>query len=171
MADRIKTEASMNVEDALFPKSVPRGSSTVRVPVEARILIVCDDDSNTEGLETVFREAGFVSERAKSITAGCEAAKSGRFPVVVSVPLLHDGSWGRLIDIANHYDLGFEVVLLARTFDLNQWAEALKDGAFDFLDVLYELTKAAEVATGAFRAPLLKRCRPRQEAACSKRVA
>jgi len=63
------------------------------------------------------------------------------------------------------------VVLLARDFDLHQWAEALKDGAFDVLDVLYELPKAAEVATGAFRAALLKRCQPRQEAACSKRVA
>ena len=105
------------------------------------------------------------------MTAGCEAAKSGRFQLVLSPPLLSDGSWRRLIEVADHYDLSFEVVLLARNFDLNQWAEALKDGAFDVLDVIYELPKAADVATGVFRAALLKRSQPRKEAACSGRVA
>ena len=84
---------------------------TLKVPDGARILIVCDDDSDTERLKTILREAGFVSEWAKSMTAGCEAAKSGRFQVIVSTPLLSDGSWRRLTDIANHNDLGFEVVL------------------------------------------------------------
>ncbi len=50
----------------------------LKVPDGARILIVCDDDSDTERLKTILREAGFVSEWAKSMTAGCEAAKSGR---------------------------------------------------------------------------------------------
>ena len=122
----------------------------------SRVLIVCDDDSNTETLQTVFREAGFLSECAKSITAGCEAAKSGRFEVIVSVPVLSDGSWRRLIDVADHYDLSFEVVLLARTFDLNQWAEALEEGAFDVLDALQELPRAAEVASRALGAGHLK---------------
>ncbi len=138
---------------------------------DTRILIVCDDDPITERLKTIFREAGFSWKTAKSMTAGCEAAKSGRFQLVLSPPLLSDGSWRRLIEVADHYDLSFEVVLLARNFDLNQWAEALKDGAFDVLDVIYELPKAAEVATGAFRAARLKRSPPRKEAACSGRVA
>jgi DNA-binding NtrC family response regulator len=128
----------------------------VRVPDEARILIVCDDDSITERLKDVLREGGFASECAKSITAGCAAAKSGRFQVVVSTPLLRDGSWRRLTDIANHYDLGFEVVLVASTFDLNQWAEGLEDGAFDVLDALHELPRAADVAKRALWAAYLK---------------
>jgi len=56
--------------------------------------------------------------------------------VVVSTLLLRDGSWTRLTDIANHYDLGFEVVLWARNFDFAEWGEAMKDGAFDVLDAL-----------------------------------
>jgi len=52
----------------------------------------------------------------------------------VSTPLLRDGSWRRLTDIANHYDLGFEVVLWARTFDLAEWGEALRKERFDVLD-------------------------------------
>ena len=106
-------------------KSKTRSGSTLKVPDGARILIVCDDDSETERLKTILQKAGIASECTRSITAGCEAAKSGRFQVVVSTPLLRDGSWRRLTDIANHYDLGFEVVLWARNFDLAEWVEAL----------------------------------------------
>lgn len=93
----------------------------LKVPDGARILIVCDNNSDTDRLRTIVQEAGFVSECAKSITAGCNAAKSGRFQVVISAPLLRDGSWRRLADIADQYDLGFEVVLWARNFDFAEW--------------------------------------------------
>src|SRR2546422_11522128 len=96
---------------------------TSKVHAQARILIVCDDDSDAERLKIIFREAGFISERAKSMTVASESAKSGRFQVVVSTPLLSDGSWRRLIDVANHYNPNFVVILLARTFDLREWAD------------------------------------------------
>src|SRR6202007_2097901 len=76
-------------------------SFALKIPDGARILIVCDDESDTERLNIALRKAGLASECAKSIAAGCEAAKSGRFQVVVSKPLLSDGSWRRLIDISN----------------------------------------------------------------------
>jgi len=132
----------------------------LKVPDGARILIVCDDDSETERLKTVLQKAGIVSECAKSIKAGCEAAKSGRFQVVVSTPLLRDGSWRRLTDIANQYDLGFEVVLWARNFDLAEWVEALKDGAFDVLDALCAPPKAVEATRRALWAAYLKGAGP-----------
>ena len=140
------------------------------VPHEARILIVCDDDSIRERLNIVFREAGFISECAKSITAGCESARSGRFQAVVTTPVLSDGSWRRLIDVANHYDLGFKVILLARTFDLSQWAEALNDGAFDILDALSELPKAAEAAKRALWAAYLEGAGPNPEVASAQKA-
>ena len=132
----------------------------LKVPEGARILVVCDDDCDTDRLETVLQEAGFVSECAKGLAAGCEAAKSGRFQVVVSTPLLRDGSWRRLTDIANHYDLGFEVVLWARNFDLAEWVEALKDGAFDVLDAMCEPPKAVEATRRALWAAYLKGAGP-----------
>jgi DNA-binding NtrC family response regulator len=141
-------------------ESKTHSGSALKVPDGARILIVCDDDSDTERLKTILREAGFVSEWAKSMTAGCEAAKSGRFQVIVSTPLLRDGSWKRLTDIANHYDLGFEVVLWARNFDLAEWVEALKDGAFDVLDAVCELSKTVEATKRALWAAYLKGAGP-----------
>jgi DNA-binding NtrC family response regulator len=135
----------------------------LKVPDISRILIVCDNDADTERLKTVFREAGLDSESTKSITAGCESAKSGRFHVVFSTPLLGDGSWRRLIDVANHHGSSFEVIVLARTFSLNEWAEALQVGAFDVLDVVCDLPKAAEAAKSALGTAYLKRFRTRPE--------
>src|SRR6266705_6484671 len=120
----------------MIGESKTRSGSTLKAPDGARILIVSDDDSETERLKTILQKAGIVSECAKSITAGCEAAKSGRFQVVVSTPVLSDGSWRRLTDIASHYDPGFEIILWARNFDLREWVVALNEGVFDVLDAM-----------------------------------
>ena len=145
--------------------------SPLKVPEGARILIVCDDNSDTDRLKGVLGEAGFVSEWARSITEGCEAAKSGRFQVVVSTPRMWDGSWRRLTDIANHYDLGFEVVLWARSFDLLEWTEALKEGAFDVLDAMCEQPKAVEATKRALWAAYLKGAGPTLRPASPQKAA
>jgi len=134
----------------------PRAALTLTVPETARILIVCDNDSETERLKTAFRDAGLTSESANSMTVGCVLARSGRFQVIFSTPRLGDGSWMRLIEVARQHNLGFEVVLLARTFTFNEWAEALQIGAFDVLDVLRDLPKAAEAARRASGSFFLK---------------
>jgi len=146
-------------------------STVARVPDGSRILIACEDQSTTEQLNNVFQEAGLISESARSMTEACGFAKSGRFQAVVSTPTLHDGSWERLIGIANHFDLGFEVVLWARSFDLLEWAKALKAGAFDVLDATRELPKAAEVMKRALWAAYLKGAGPHPELASHRAAA
>ena len=128
------------------------------------MLIVSEEDSLAERLAMALPESGFIWERARSISAGCACAKSGRFQVIVTTPLLRDGSWRRLVDIAGHYDLGFVVILVASTFDLEEWAEALEYGAFDVLDALHELPRVAESAERAARAAYLKGAGSRTEA-------
>jgi DNA-binding NtrC family response regulator len=95
------------------------------------------------------------------MTAGCESARSGRFGVIFSTPFTGDRSWKHLIEVANQHSLSFEIVLLARTFELDQWAEAMQIGAFDVLDLVFDLPRAAEVAQHAFGAAYLKRFRTR----------
>lgn len=136
---------------------------TSKSPDRPRVLIVFDNDSDTERLEAAFREVGLTSERTNSMAGGCELARSGDFQVIFSSPRLSDGPWMRLIDVANNDGLSFEVILLARTFDFNQWAEALQVGAFDVLDVLCDLPKAAEAAMRAFGTAYPKRFRPRPD--------
>ena len=142
----------------------PRGGAALRVPDMTHILIVHDHDADTERLKGVFRTAGFTSESVNNMTEGCESARSGRFHVVFSAPALGDGSWRRLMEVANQTYLPFEVILLARTFDLGQWADALQRGAFDVLDVLWDLPKAGEAAKHASAMTYLKRGRPHPDA-------
>ena len=94
------------------------------------------------------------------MTAGCALARSGRFHVVFTIPVLEDGSWRRLADIASQYDLGFVVVLVASNFDFNQCTEALEAGAFDVLDPMHELPKTAEAAKCALWVAYLKGAGP-----------
>src|ERR1700686_709227 len=103
-----------------------------------------DDDSDTQRLRASLIEAGFASDCAKTLITGCEAAKSGQFQVVVSTPQLSDGSWRRLTDVADRYDLPFEVVLWAHNFELREWGEALDSGAFDVVEAVYEQPRAIE---------------------------
>jgi len=142
----------------------------LKVP-EGAILIVCDDDAEIERLKGAFLQAGFASECAKSITAGCEAAKSGRFQVVISTPLLRDGSWRRLADIANHYDLGFEVIVWTPSSVFPESAEALNDGAFDVLDTMCEQSRTIETARRAMWAAYLKGAGPYRRAPTPQKAA
>lgn len=148
-----------------------RHSNTFEVPDGARILIVCDSDSEAERLKSGLPKEKVIAECVGNITQGCEAARSGRFQVIFSAPQLIDGSWGRLVDIANHYDLHFEVVLWARNFDLSEWAQALNEGAFDVLDSMHEQRKIAEVTKRALWAAFLKGAGPRRPAIDPRLVA
>jgi len=151
-------------------EETPR-ANVVEVPDGARILIVCDSDSEAERLRNAFPKGKIFLECVRSITEGCDAAKSGRFQVIFSSPLLMDGSWRRLVDIAIHYDLPFEVVLWARNFDLSEWAQALNEGAFDVLDSVHERQKVAEVTKRALWAAFLKGAGPRRPAIDPRLVA
>jgi DNA-binding NtrC family response regulator len=148
-----------------------RSTLQTNFPEGSRILLVCDDESDTRQLRTLLMEAGFHLDCAKSMRAACQAVKSGEFQVVISTPLLKDGSWRRLVDIANHTDLRFEVVLWARSFDLREWAEALENGAFDVLDAVYEKPRVVEAAKCALWAAYLKGAWPRPKAIRPSQVA
>ena len=137
-----------------------RSSLMPKVSAQTRILMVCDDDSITERLQTALQEAGLTSECARTMTAGCTSARSGQFQVVFTTAVLGDGSWRRLADIASQYDLGFAIVLVARNPDFNQRAQALEDGAFDVLDILHELPRTTEATTSALWAAYLKGAGP-----------
>jgi DNA-binding NtrC family response regulator len=126
----------------------------------SRVLIVSEICSEADQLKAVFQAAGIASESAGNMTAACESVKTGRFGVVFSTPQSGDGSWTRLIEVASQGGLSFEIVLFARTYDLDEWAEALQLGAFEVLDVLRDLPKAGEVARRALGSAHLKRFRP-----------
>ena len=137
-----KTELSLSVQ--------------IGIPAKPRILIVTDDDSISIRLKVILHREGFVSECARSMAAACESARSGQFPVVVSTPVLFDGSWNRLVDVEARCTPGFVIILVASRFDHYQWARAVEDGAFDVVDAARELPKVALAARCALWAAYLK---------------
>jgi len=125
------------------------------------ILVVSENESIPEQLAKALPETEFTLEQAKGMTDGCELARSGRFEIIVTTPTFADGTWRRLVDIATHYDLGFAVIVVATTFDMQEWAEALEYGALDVLDALYELPRVAQSIKCAAWAAYLKGAGPR----------
>ena len=124
----------------------------VTLAQEPQILIACDDDAVAYQLQTILRAARLESLSTKSLVTACYFAQCGRFPVIFTVPTLNDGSWRRLIDVSRHSRSAPAVVVVARSFDINEWGESLMYGAFDVLDSLQEMHRAAEIASRAFSA-------------------
>jgi hypothetical protein len=90
------------------------------------------------------------------MTAACEAARSGGFQVVISAPVLRDGSWRRLSDMGSHYELGFVIILVATETEAEDWAGAIEGGVFEILDPQQDLSMAVQIAKRAGWAAYLK---------------
>jgi len=140
------------------------------LPTGSQVLIV-GDHTNLDAVIAKLQESGIHAKTAKSMTEACECVRSGHFQAILSRPLMSDGSWRRLIDVAHHYELEFEVVLVARDFDHAGWAEALNDGAFDILETLNNQLGAAEVTKRALWAAYLKGAGPRRTAGTPQKAA
>jgi DNA-binding NtrC family response regulator len=118
-------------------------------------LIACDDDSVVEQLRINFRAANFNFESTKSFRAACRYVDSSWFDVVFTAPLLCDGAWQQLLEFARSRDSGLPFVVMARAFDIRDWDESMKSGAFDVLDIVEEMPRAAEVARQAYSTAIL----------------
>jgi DNA-binding NtrC family response regulator len=140
------------------------------LPRGSQVLIV-GDHANSDEIVATLHDAGIESKTAKSMTEACECVRSGQYQAILSKPLMNDGSWRRLIDVAHHYDLGCEIVLVARDFDHATWAEALNDGAFDVLETLSSQMGAAEVTKRALWAAYLKGAGPNTRAGSPQQAA
>ncbi len=139
----------------------PVARMALRIPDGARILVACEDEFLTQKFADILGEAGLFLESVTSMTAACDLMRSGRFQVVVCTPELSDGSWKRLIDVANHYDLSFEVILLIGSSHFGEWDSTIEEGVFEVLDTAHELPKAPEVIRHALWAAYLKGAGPR----------
>ena len=143
----------------------------MNIPEGAKILIVTEDGSDAEQIRALLRKGGLDAECATDITTGGETVTSGRFQAVISSPRFKDGSWRQLIAIANRYNLHFEVLLWAQNFDLQEWTEALRDGAFDVLDAIRERARAVEATKCALWSAYLKGGGPNARAVRPYKVA
>jgi DNA-binding NtrC family response regulator len=150
-------------------EGVGKVNASLQRPSKPRILIVSDDDPISELLEVILLHTGLASTRVMSMAAACEAARSGRFQVVVTTPALSDGTWKRLTDLASRYRPGFVVIVVAITSDPKQRVQALEEGVFDVV-ALHELPNVAWAVRRALWAAYLDGAGPRPEAPSHSRV-
>ncbi len=131
-----------------------RAPATPSASSRSRVLIACDDDLLAGELQITLHSAGLKSARTTSVRTARKHVGSGNFLVVFTVPILPDGSWPNLLEFARSRNLAPAFVVIARSFDLHEWGESFRNGAFDVLDALSEIPKAPEVASQALARPM-----------------
>jgi DNA-binding NtrC family response regulator len=119
---------------------------------KGRILIACEDGQVAEELVEVLRRANLKSERAMDFTSACKLLKTGKFQVIFTTPGVPGGTWEKLMEFGRGSGKDLSFVVVARSFDLSDWANCLKNGAFEVLDSISEISSAGEVAMNAFLA-------------------
>jgi DNA-binding NtrC family response regulator len=119
---------------------------------KTRVLIACEDGEVGDGLVEVLKTTSLKAERAVDFTSACKLLKTGKFQVVFATPRVSGGSWEKLLDFAHSKAQALSFVIVARSFDLNDWGNCLKNGAFEVLDSACEISRAGEVAMHAISA-------------------
>lgn len=119
---------------------------------DTRILIACDDDVVAVQLRRSLASSHLLSDRVTNIQAAWERLRAENFRIAFVAAILPDGPWRLLYDSAASQGLEVPFIVMARSFDIDDWAEAFRHGAFDVLDILSEIPKAAEIASEALMA-------------------
>ena len=129
-----------------------RSASTLTSTSKPLVMIACEDGQVAEDLVAVVKRANLRSVWAKDLTSACKLLKTGTFQVIFATPRVSGDSWQRLMDFALSRSQTPSFVIVARSFDLSDWANCLKNGAFEVLDSISEISRAGEVATQALSA-------------------
>ena len=131
-------------------RSKPVSRSTPKF--KGRVLIVSEDGQVADELLTVLKRANLRSERARDFTSACKLLKTGKFQVIFATPRIPGGSWEKLRAFVESRGQALSFVIVARSYDLSDWGNCLKNGAFEVLDSISEISRAGDVAMQAFTA-------------------
>ncbi len=132
---RRMTDADANVPDNdAAPDSEtiePREGDTSR---ETTILVVDDDASNLQSLETIFTREGFRVFSASGAKRALEISRRHRVQVVVTDLMMPGTSGLELLKALKTVSPETEVVLMTAYGTVETAVSAMKDGAFDFVE-------------------------------------
>ncbi|HTC62004.1 MAG TPA: hypothetical protein VK709_04120 [Candidatus Saccharimonadales bacterium] len=133
-------------------QSPTRSKPTSTFKAKGRVLIACEDSQAADELVAILKKANLRPEWAKDFTSACKLLKTGKFHVVFATPRVSGDSWQKLMDFARGRGQALSFVIVARSFDLSDWASCLKYGAFEVLDSISEISRVGDVATQALSA-------------------
>ncbi len=129
----------------------PTGAKTGST-FQGRVLIACGDGQVADELVEILKTTNLRSERAMDFKSACKLLKTRKFRVVFATPDVRGGPWEKLMDFARSSGQALSFVIVARSFDMSDWANCLRNGAFEVLDSASEISRAGEVAMQALSA-------------------
>jgi two-component system response regulator HydG len=129
----------------------------MKEPQRKKILIIDDDASVTDSLCLVLTEAGFEALAAHSFTQSMALLKNEEFDLVITDLCLPDGNG---IDVITHIKSAvpeIEVILMTGHGSVDITIEAIKCGAYYYLEKPYTLDRLRTLVDRAIEFAALKR--------------
>ncbi|MCA1664725.1 MAG: sigma-54 dependent transcriptional regulator, partial [Myxococcales bacterium] len=125
--------------------------------MKARVLVVDDERLIRSSLERALESAGHQAEAADSIAAAGAALGRTRFDLVIADLKLPDGSGLDLVRRIAAESPETKVVVITAHGTVDVAVDAMKLGAFDFVNKPFELDELLTTAHNALRAGALER--------------
>ena len=123
----------------------------------SRILVVDDERSVTDALKLILGERGHEVESASSVGEAAELLKGRPFDLVFTDLRLPDGSGIDLLTRVKSDSPATEVILMTAHGSLDVTVEAIKRGAFYYLEKPFTPDQASVLAVRALQFKAVKR--------------
>ncbi|MCZ6726656.1 MAG: sigma-54 dependent transcriptional regulator [Acidobacteria bacterium] len=107
--------------------------------MNARILVVDDEQSMLEFLEVLLREEGYETATARSVAEGRERWAEGDFHLVLCDLIMPDGSGLELLEEIRSQESSASVIMMTAYTSTKSAIEAMKLGAYDYLSKPFDV--------------------------------
>jgi two-component system response regulator PilR (NtrC family) len=120
-------------------------------PAQAHALIVDDEPDIRELLALTLSRMNITSSEAETVAQARELLQRGNFDLCLTDMRLPDGNGIQLVRYIQQYHPELPVAMISAHGSMNTAIEALKAGAFDFLNKPVELQALRELVSSALR--------------------
>ncbi|MCZ6508905.1 MAG: sigma-54 dependent transcriptional regulator [Acidobacteria bacterium] len=107
--------------------------------MNARILVVDDEQSMLEFLEVLLREEGYETATARSVAEGRARWAEGDFNLVLCDLIMPDGSGLELLEEIRSQESSASVIMMTAYTSTKSAIEAMKLGAYDYLSKPFDV--------------------------------
>lgn len=120
------------------------------MPKKLRILLVHDQEEPWNGLTPLLEWQGITTFRARNCAeAECALGSPESHLLVLTEPILPDGTWAEILALAGRMPSPVPVVVVSRYVDVDLYLDVLEKGAWDFIVPPFNAADLAYVVNGA----------------------
>jgi two-component system NtrC family response regulator len=120
------------------------------MPKKLRILLVHHQEEPWDGLTPLLEWQGITTFRARNCAEAERALGSSESHLLVlTEPVLPDGTWAEILALARRMPSPVPVVVVSRYMDVDLYLDVLEKGAWDFIVPPFHAADLAYVVNGA----------------------